>query len=186
MKKLYLLLATTLLAAGLTGCGSSRSGAQTAQDLPAAKDTGSQPAPEIPASPVMPSPAGGYGTNCVTVNSSEKVTVVPDIAEIVYAVRTEAKEPSDCQQQNAAAVSQVTALLVSLDIAESSIQTSDFHMNPVYDYSNNRSRVVGYEAVTSLTVSDLPIDGLAQILSQSVSTGVNTVQSITYQASKYD
>ncbi len=186
MKKLYLLLATTLLAAGLTGCGSSRSGAQTAQDLPAAKDTGSQPAPEIPASPVMPSPAGGYGTNSITVNSSEKVTVVPDIAEIVYAVRTEAKEPSDCQQQNAAAVSQVTALLASLDIAESSIQTSDFHMNPVYDYSNNRSRVVGYEAVTSLTVSDLPIDGLAQILSQSVSTGVNTVQSITYQASKYD
>ncbi len=112
--------------------------------------------------------------------------MVPDIAEIVYAVRTEAKEPSDCQQQNAAAVSQVTALLASLDIAETSIQTSDFHMNPVYDYSNNRSRVVGYEAVTSLTVSDLSIDNLPQILSQSVSTGVNTVQSITYQASKYD
>ena len=103
MKKLYLLLATTLLTAGLTGCGSSRSGGQAAQDLPAAKDTGSQPAPEIPASPAAPSPAGGYGTNSITVNSSEKVTVIPDIAEIVYAVRTEAKEPSDCQHQNAAA-----------------------------------------------------------------------------------
>lgn len=188
MKKLYLLLAATLLTAGLTGCGSARADGQSAQKASAPKDNDSQPAPEISSGPstVSESPAKGYGTNSITVNSSEKVTVIPDIAEIVYSVRSEAKEPSDCQQQNAAAVSQVTALLTSLNVAETSIQTSDYYMNPVYDYSGSRSRVVGYEAVTSLTVSDLPVDGLTQILSQSVSTGVNTIQSITYKASKYD
>ena len=35
----------------------------------------------------------------ITVNSSETVCVVPDIAQIVYAVRTEAKTASDCQLQ---------------------------------------------------------------------------------------
>lgn len=186
MKKIYLLLATSLLAAGLTGCGSSRQNVQDAQG--ASRDAGSQTLPETSANPstVSEFPAGNYGTNSITVNSSEKVTVVPDIAEIVYSVRTEAKEASDCQQQNSEAVSQVIGLLSSLNVAETSIQTSDYYMNPVYDYSNNRSQVVGYEAVTSLTVSDLPIDGLEQILSQSVSTGINTIQSITYKASKYD
>ncbi len=59
-------------------------------------------------------------------------------------------------------------------------------MNPVYDYSNNTARVTGYESITTLTVSDVPIDGLDQILSQSVLNGINTIQSITYQAGKYD
>lgn len=188
MKKFYFLLATTLLTAGLTGCGSSRTGSQSAQDLPSSKGSGSQPAPEVSSAPSQASglSTGGYVVNSITVNSSEKVTVVPDIAEIVYSVRTEAKEAADCQQQNSAAVSQVIGLLTSLNVSETSIKTSDYRMNPVYDYSNNRSRVVGYEALTSLTVSDLPIDGLEQLLSQSVSTGVNTIQSITYKASRYD
>lgn len=122
----------------------------------------------------------------ITVNSSETVCVVPDIAQIVYAVRTEAKNASDCQTQNAESISQVIELLKSLGVGEASIQTTDYYMHPVYNYSNNTSKVVGYEATTSLTVSDLPIGDLDCILSESVLNGINTIQSITYMASKYD
>ena len=122
----------------------------------------------------------------ITVNSSEKVTVVPDIAEIVYSVRTQAKNAASCQQENTASVSQVIELLKSLNVAETSIQTSDYYMNPIYDYSGNTARITGYEATTTLTVSDLPIDELDEILAKSVDGGINTIQSITYMASKYD
>lgn len=122
----------------------------------------------------------------ITVNSSEKVSVVPDIAQIVYAVRTKETEAADCQQKNAEAVGKVIALLKELQVEESSVQTSDYSMNPIYSYSNNTQKLTGYEAVTTLTVSDLPIDNLDTILAKSVSGGVNTVQSITYQASGYD
>ncbi|MCM1136084.1 MAG: SIMPL domain-containing protein [Clostridium sp.] len=187
MKKLYLLLAASLLTAGLTGCASASSNGQSPQNLPASGDGGnSHPAaPAVTQAPLNTS-ATGYASHSIKVNSSEKVTATPDIAEVVYSVRTEAKEAADCQQQNAQSVSQVISLLTSLNVAESSIQTSDYYMNPVYDYSGNRSRIVGYEAITSLTVSDLPIDGLEQILAQSVAGGINTIQSIAYKASKYD
>lgn len=122
----------------------------------------------------------------LTVNSSETVCVVPDIAQIVYAVRTEAKSASDCRSQNAESVSQVIELLKSLGVDETSIQTSDYYMHPIYNYSNNTSKVVGYEATTSLTVSDLPIGDLDTILSESVLNGINTIQSITYMSSTYD
>ena len=128
----------------------------------------------------------GYPGNTIQVNSSEKVTVIPDIAEVVYAVRTEDKEAATCQQNNNEAVAQVIELLKGLGIKETSIQTSDYYMHPIYSYKNNTTKVVGYEATTTLTVSDLAIDGLGDILTQSVSTGINTVSSITYQASKYD
>ncbi len=122
----------------------------------------------------------------VTVGSSEMVSVTPDMAEVVYSVRTESGTAADCQQKNAASVTQVTELLKNLGVKDTSIQTSDFSMRPVYNYSGNTARITGYEAETVLTVSDLKIDSLGEILSQSVSSGINTVQSITYQASNYD
>lgn len=185
MKKIYRLLAMGIVITGLTGCA----GQTPDTDIPPT------PGQDYAASQPVSSGAGqetdaysslsGY-QNCVIVNSSEKVTVVPDIAQVVYSVRTQAREAAACQQQNSQSAGQVIDLLKDLGIAETSIQTSDYYMNPVYDYSNNTTRVTGYESITTLTVSDIPIDGLDEILSQSVLNGINTVQSITYQASKYD
>lgn len=127
-----------------------------------------------------------YTGNIVSVKSSETVNVVPDIAQIVYSVRTEEKTASACQQNNVEAVSSVIAQLKELGVAENSIQTSDYYMHPVYNYSGSTARVTGYEATASLTVSDLPIDDLDEILSKSVDGGINTIQSITYMASNYD
>lgn len=127
-----------------------------------------------------------YTGNIISVKSSETVNVVPDIAQIVYSVRTEEKTASACQQNNMEAVSLVIAQLKELGVAENSIQTSDYYMHPVYNYSGNTARVTGYEATASLTVSDLPIDNLDEILSKSVDGGINTIQSITYMASSYD
>ena len=176
MKKLSLLVAIGIMSLGLFGCNHNAN-----DSLNSAADSASPDQSEFNSNntPI-------YETNSITVNSSEKVTVVPDIAEVVYSVRTDAKEAADCQQQNAEAVSQVIELLKGLNIADTSIQTSDYYMNPVYNYSGGTAKLTGYEAITTLTVSDLPIDGLENILSQSVSTGINTIQSITYQASKYD
>lgn len=129
---------------------------------------------------------GGTVDHTITVNSSEKVTVVPDIAQVVYAVRTDAKDAAACQQKNTEDVNSVIELLKSLGIEEKSIQTSDYSMYPIYNYSNNTQKITGYEATASLTVSDLPIENLSNILSESVTAGVNNIQSITYQSSQYD
>ena len=187
MKKIICTLsAIGMILIGLTGCGNTPS-ENAASEGQLAVDTQTTN-PVLSGSPQDASntPLSAYGSNSITVNSSEKVTVVPDIAEVVYSVRTQAREAAACQQQNTEQVSQVIEILKGLNVEETSIQTSDYYMNPVYDYSGNTARVTGYEAITTLTVSDLPIDGLDEILAQSVSTGINTISSITYQASKYD
>ena len=127
-----------------------------------------------------------YTGNTISVNSRESVTVVPDIAQVVYSVRTEDKTAAGCQQKNGEALSGVISQLKELGVEESSIQTSDYYMNPIYNYSGNTARVTGYEAVTTLTVSDLAIDSLDEILAKSVDGGINTIRSITYMASGYD
>lgn len=206
MKRIFTLLLIGLTTLTFAGCGKisseapsgsssqtySSSAGQTSDSMhidSAATPNSSAPASVSSAIEISGGPADniiGYPGNTIQVNSSEKVTVTPDIAEVVYSVRTENKEAAACQQSNNEAVAQVIELLKGLDIKETSIQTSDYYMHPIYSYKNNTTKVVGYEATTTLTVSDLSIDGLGDILTQSVSTGINTVQSITYQASKYD
>ena len=178
MKKKVILPMILTAACILSACGQSSAPAQESS-APSAT-----PMPEETASLLSQSlPESG---NTISVNSSESVSVIPDIAQIVYSVRSQAKEPADCQQKNSQSVSSVIELLKELGVSESSIRTSDYYMNPVYDYSGNTAKVTGYEAVISLTVSDLPIDGLDELLARSVQEGVNTIQSITYMASNYD
>ena len=134
---------------------------------------------------VVPS-AAEPDVSTITVNSSEKVNVVPDIAEVVYSVQTEGTDAAGCQQQNTQDVNKVVELLTSLGVEEGSIQTTGYYMNPRYDWSNDTRKLIGYEATTTLTVSDLLIDRLGDILTQSVNAGINNIQSISYLSSKYD
>ncbi len=190
------IIAAALFAAGtlgLTACGSSPSSPSSAEAASAhtAVEVMEEPnaataAPTAPAAPSVSVAAFGSSENTITVNSSEKVTVVPDIAQIVYSVQTQARDAAGCQSKNSEDVNKVIEQLKALGIAESSIQTSDYYMYPIYDYSGNTQKITGYQATATLTVSDLPIDDLGNILAQSVSTGINNIQSITYQSSSYD
>ena len=82
MKKIILLSLTILSSLSLTACANNDS--QPVPISPTPTDTLTMT--EI----VTPS------LNTITVNSSESVCVIPDIAQIVYSVRTEAKTAGDC------------------------------------------------------------------------------------------
>ncbi|TCL55183.1 hypothetical protein EDD76_11623 [Kineothrix alysoides] len=192
------IIAAALFAAGtlgLTACGSASSASSSASAAPAhatmevVEEANAATAATVPTAPATPSvsvAAFGSSENTITVNSNEKVTVVPDIAQVVYSVQTQAKDAAGCQSKNSEDVNKVIEQLKALGIAEASIQTSDYYMYPIYDYSGNTQKITGYQATATLTVSGLPIDDLGNILTQSVSTGINNIQSITYQSSRYD
>lgn len=125
-------------------------------------------------------------THVITVTAAEEVRVEPDMAEVVYGVTTEAADAETCRQQNSEAVAAVVEALKALGVEESSIQTTRLNLSPQYDWSQNYQKLVGYEMSATLTVSDLPIDLVGKLLEDSVSAGVNQVQSVTYQSSRYD
>lgn len=183
MKRInFVFIISTLLLTGsmlLTGCNNNTTTATKSL-------TEESKSANIPPAPVNSIQYSSFSQNTIQVNSSEKVTVTPDIAEVIYAVRTESKDAASCQQKNSEDINMVIELLKSLGIAETSIQTSDYYMHPIYNYSGNTQKITGYEATASLTVSNLPIDNLGNILTQSVNAGINNIQSITYQSSKYD
>ena len=122
----------------------------------------------------------------ITVTGKEEVKVVPDMTEIRYGVYSQAQTASQCQEDNAKQLDQTIETLKGLGVKETSIQTSAYGLSPIYDWNSGNRTITGYEMNTEITVSDIPIDQAGEILSQSVTAGVNQIESVTYFSSQYD
>lgn len=122
----------------------------------------------------------------IMVRASETVKVVPDMAVIVYGVNSEDKDAAACQQKNSEAVAKVADYLKGQGLAETSIATSGFSLDPMYDWSGSERVLTGYEMRTQITVSDVPLEQAGALISQAVAAGANEILSVDYLSSKYD
>ncbi len=121
----------------------------------------------------------------IQVQSKEEIKVVPDMAQISFAVSTQAADPKECQEKNNEDLNKVITFLKNTGIDEKSIQTSNYGLEPIYDWNNGQT-ITGYQMRTSIIVSDLPMDQVGTLLSSSVEAGVNNIDNVSYLSSKYD
>lgn len=121
----------------------------------------------------------------ISVTATEEVKVVPDMAEASFSVTTQAEDPKACQTANSSAVNQVVEAVRAKGIEEASIQTSSYNLNPIYDWDNGQV-ITGYSMDTSVTVSDIPVDTVGDVIAAAVDGGANNIQSVTYMYSRYD
>lgn len=160
----------------LTACGKGNAVVQTS----GGPGTNMENVPEN-----MPGGPEQGESQTITVSGRETVKTVPDMAEIVYAVFTQEKDAAACQKANTEKVNKLLDALKALGIEEKSIQTSGYDISPRYDWDNN-GEIVGYEATTQVTVSDISLAQVGEVLEESVESGVNQVQSLAFLASDYD
>ena len=129
--------------------------------------------------------AGEARDSVITVTGREQVKAEPDMAEIVYSVYSQASDAQTCQTQNGTDLAAVLDLLKAQGVEESSIQTSNYGMSPIYDWDSGKD-ITGYEMTTQITVSDIAIDQAGQLISDSVEAGINSIESVSYFCSSYD
>ncbi len=123
----------------------------------------------------------------VTVESTETVMAVPDVAEIMFTVRTKETEAEACQQKNQETLSSVLEYLKGQGLEDGSIQTSGYYLSPMYNWTEEEGQVLtGYEMSTQITVSDIPIEQAGEILSGAVDAGANYIDFVHYLCSSYD
>lgn len=159
----------------LTACGKSANAVQTSSN--------GNTEGNVPASGKVQ--IENVDSQVITVTSRETVRVVPDKAQIIYAVTTQDKDAAVCQSENNEKLNQLVETLKGLGIEEASIQTADFDMNPRYDWDKNGA-IVGYEATTQVVVSDIELDQAGQVMTKSVESGVNQIRSVSFLSSHYD
>ena len=187
------LASLSIFAALLSGCDAASVPVAAAQSQSSETSTSVSAQPQIPEStssiPVQSqdSYAALSGDKTVTVSASGKVSVVPDMAEIIFGISTEDTDAAAAQDKNSKEAQKVVDKLKELGISEKSIKTSAYDIYPQYDYdAEGGSRIVGYTVDTTLTVSDLPVSDAGNVISQCVSAGINSMNGINYSCSGYD
>lgn len=114
-----------------------------------------------------------------------EVRMAPDRAVVSAGVQSTAETAQAAVAANSEAMNRIFAKLKEAGIADKLVQTSNFTVQPRYDYGNNtQPKLVGYDVINmvSVTVEDLTkIGGLLDAL---VAAGSNQINGISFFVSR--
>jgi uncharacterized protein YggE len=124
--------------------------------------------------------------NLIHVNGKAIVDAEPDIAMLNMGVVTENESAELATAQNKIAITSVIDGLLAAGINENDIKTSNYSIQPIYEYMNGQREFVGYEVTHDLEVKILDINTVGIILEDSIKNGINNQQNIIFTVSNYD
>lgn len=116
--------------------------------------------------------------NQITVSGQGKIYAKPDIASINLGVTTDGKTVSEVTNKNTEIMNQIIKDLKGLDILEKDIQTTNYSLSPVYDYTKEQGRFFeGYNLLQSVEVTIRDLTKIGDVMSISTKDGANSVGS---------
>lgn len=120
----------------------------------------------------------------LTVTGSGTATVTPDKASISIGVQTVDPSSKTAQDKNSKDVNNVIDVLINAGVDEKDITTSSFDLYANYDYSKDVSELTGYTVTTMLTVKNLKVDDVGELLDDAGDAGVNVINGISFDYSE--
>jgi uncharacterized protein len=121
----------------------------------------------------------------VSISGHGEVRTVPDLAIVSIGVTTQDQSARDALDGNTKSMTALMDMLRKSGIDERDIATSNFSVGPRYDYKENQApKIVGYDVNNMVTVTVRKIEDLGSLLDVAVSSGSNTINSISFSVSK--
>jgi uncharacterized protein len=123
----------------------------------------------------------------ISISGHGEVQVVPDIAYVSIGVTTQATTAREALDANTKSMKSLLDALKSAGVEARDMATSNFSVGPRVDYGRDNSqpgKVVGYDVNNMVTVTVRKIDDLGGILDVAVTSGSNTINSISFSIAK--
>jgi uncharacterized protein YggE len=119
-------------------------------------------------------------TTKVTVAGEATSRVEPDTATLTISVVTQSGQALTAQQENARK-SKAVSDAVKATAASAEIKTSDYTLQPQYDYRDNKlPRIIGYNARNSVIVTMTDLQGVGAVIDAASQAGANSVDGIAF------
>lgn len=117
----------------------------------------------------------------LTVSGTGKAYIKPDIAVVNFGVTTEAIKSQDAVDQNNKKMNVIIAEIKKLGVEEKDIQTTNYNLNPVYDWTNRGGRIfTGYSLNQQITVKIRNFDKINGILDSATTNGATNVGDLQF------
>ena len=122
----------------------------------------------------------------LTLTGHGEVRLVPDLATVSAGVLSQAATAREALSANSTAMERVMATLKAAGIADADIQTSNFLVQPRYDYNNDgrTPRLSGYDVSNTVTVTLRKVETLGAMLDQLVQAGANQINGVSFGIGK--
>lgn len=127
----------------------------------------------------------------VSVVGRGTVDFVPDIANVSLGVTSfKFTTAQEAINDSNGKITKIIAAIKALGVKSEDIQTTNYSLQPQYDYSNNTTSITGYNVTQTVTVKVTGIDADAnkvnQVLNAGTTNGANQVLGIVFDTSKLE
>lgn len=119
----------------------------------------------------------------ISLSGHGEVKAKPDMAMVTIGVLSQAATAREALTANTKAMEKLLTALKSAAIESKDIQTSNFSVNPRYDYGSNNTpapRIAGYDVSNNVTLTVRNLDKLGGVLDSMVSLGSNQINGVAF------
>ncbi|WP_028785176.1 SIMPL domain-containing protein [Thalassobacillus devorans] len=120
------------------------------------------------------------------VTGTGMVAAAPDQAIIITGVETEDMSLQEAQSSNSAAIQKIIDALTKAGVPESQIQTSEFRINPVYDFKEGQQIFRGYKVANLLKITLYDMAAIGSIIDTATANGANVVRGVEFSLQHTD
>lgn len=119
-------------------------------------------------------------TDLFTVSGTGKASVTPDIAKITVGVRANGQTVKQVQNDMNTAINKVSEAIKKLGVDSKDIKTTNYTVNPTYDYTSSRQQITGYTASTNLEIALKELEKANTVLDTAAANGANIIGNVTF------
>ncbi len=110
-------------------------------------------------------------TRTISVSGTGEVRAAPDTATLNLGVEARADTVAEARADAARAADAVIAALRDGGVAEADIRTTNFSINAIYDYRDDRPRIDGYAVSNTVAVTVRDIDATGDLIDAAAAAG---------------
>jgi uncharacterized protein YggE len=115
-----------------------------------------------------------------TVTGEGKATFLPDIAVVSAGVTAQGASVQQVQKELNTKINAVSEAVKKLGVDGKDIQTTNYSINPSYDYTNGTQKITGFQANTTLTIKIRTLDKTNSVIDTATANGANQIGGISF------
>ncbi|MDP3941059.1 MAG: SIMPL domain-containing protein [bacterium] len=119
-------------------------------------------------------------TDLFTVTGAGEATGIPDTALLSFGVTKQATTVQQAQNEVNTVANKITQDLKNLGVKIKNIKTTNYSVNPNYDFSTGKQTVNGYTVSQNMEVRLQPIEQANKAIDVATADGANVVGGVTF------
>ncbi len=129
-----------------------------------------------------------FSVNSITTTKSDifsvvgegKANAIPDTASADIGITVNQATVNNAQSQANQIINKISSDLKNLGVKEKDIKTTNYSINPNYNFEGGRQRIDGYTVSVNLEIKVTPIEKINQVIDTATKDGANSVGNIQF------